>query len=319
LSLFDQTDIRNFPILQQSRDSVFSFVNGESVQGIDELIRQTIRNPRNELKVNFESFVSVPGRFPLLKYCRFGISSNLHRAVTEHDLAQLIELLSGHYIQMNSFIDDKNEYGKTALHLACSNKDTPVAIPRALIENNASLFLRDAAGKIPLFYAIESDFIEIVKLMIEKSRDVIQMKDSLTLEVPLHVAAKLGKLEIVKILIENNASQCSRNRNGKFPIEVAADNKHGNVVKFLEFRRPNSIKHALSHGRLSREASIALLFKKREEMTRLNENDETIAGIFLLRYSETINKNVITMLVGSLVKNYEISKTVSKDGCLEAS
>jgi ankyrin repeat protein len=54
-----------------------------------------------------------------------------------------------------------------------------------MIDNDASLLLRDASGKIPLFYAIENGLNEIVQMMILKNRDVIQVKDSITFDVPL--------------------------------------------------------------------------------------------------------------------------------------
>ena len=303
--------MRNFPIEQHGKDAIFSFINGKSVHGLDELIRICLESDDKHLKTNLKSFVFVGCQYPPLKDCKYGMTTYLHNAVMNHSLSQTSRLLSTKHLPTNFCIDDKDEKGKTALHFACSYKEIDLEIPKLLIEKNASLFLRDVQGKIPFFYAIENDLLEIVKLMIDKDRDVIQMKDIETLEVPLHAAARLGKFEVVKILLDNNASLYPVNIDGRSPIELAAHNNHAEIVKFLQFRRGKSIKHAWSHGRISRETAASLLIEKRNELRKQNITESEIAGLFLLRFSENINKNVITMLKSDDIKNYEISCTVS--------
>lgn len=259
--------------------------------------------------VSLKSFVFVKGDHPPLKYCKFGLNGPLHDAVLKNDLSQVTLLLSS----TNDCIDDKNKEGKTALHLACIKNEIDSNIPKLLIDRNASLFLRDASGKIPFLYAVEQGQREIVKMMILKDRNVIQVRSSETCEVALHVASRTGNIKIVEMLTKNNAALFTVNNIGEFPIKLAADNKHANVVIHLSSlsQKQKNVQQNWSHGRMTRDKARSFLFYKRDELQQKNASVNMIKGIFLIRFSQKVNKNVITMLVGDEICNYEIQLTVS--------
>lgn len=164
-------------------------------------------------------------------------------------------------------------------------------------------------------------------MLISANKNLIQIRNSETGLVPLHLAAKAGNLEIIKFLLTNKAPHLPRTTCGLFPKDFAQ--RDSGVVELLSEFKPliSTYRSKWDHGTLDRKEAFRLLFEKREELYEklkeeypLGENpyvntskekDELISGLFLVRLSERNNGNVITMLHNDEIKNYRIEKVVS--------
>lgn len=166
--------------------------------------------------------------------------------------------------------------------------------------------------------------------------------------VPLHEAAKHGNLSAVEELLLANAPLLPRTAMGEFPIDLAKEYQHQDVVSFLESYKLPAAKSCRSqwyHGTLRREEAVELLqeyannLQKQQQLLEqsLSNDLETIddgsdrkdesnpeqttvtdlsSGAFLIRISERKNTGfgyVLTMLYNNVVKNFIISQSVRID------
>lgn len=54
------------------------------------------------------------------------------------------------------------------------------------------------------------------------------------LQTPLHLAAERGNMEMVKLLIQSKADMALRDNNGNTPLDLAEQNGHEEVAKYLK-------------------------------------------------------------------------------------
>lgn len=145
---------------------------------------------------------------------------------------------------------------------------------------------------------------------------------------PLHEAAKHGNLDVVKELLGVKAPLLPRTSMGEFPIDLAKEANHTEVVSFLEDYKlgtANTFKSQWYHGTLTREEAIEVLKRfaasMQKEKTELLEKDASkskeiidTSGCFLVRFSERKNVGsgyVLTLLFDNVAKNFIISQSVS--------
>lgn len=143
--------------------------------------------------------------------------------------------------------------------------------------------------------------------------------------VPLHEAAKHGNLEAVKELLSVHVPLLPRTSIGEFPIDLAKEANHEDVVGFLDaykLRPANTFKSQWYHGTLSREEAVEVLKSYADNLKESLEKDQTtatnididVSGCFLVRFSErkSIGSGyVLTLLYDNVVKNFIISQSVS--------
>lgn len=308
LSCYTGRCLSHYSIRQHANDSFFS-INDRMVpiQGLDEFIKFFQEND-TEKGVSLVSFIFPRGSLPPVEFCKQGNKGPLHNAVLNNDIVEFTEVLRSEICR----IDSKDSKGRTPLHLCCMNPVIDMEIPMTLIEEGAAIVVRDWAGFTPFMYACQQGHIDLVGIMIKNNKNIIQMKNSKSYDVALHYAAKEGKLKVVKILLRNKAALRPRNKDGKFPIDLAADGKHHQVVMYLNSYRPNitTNRENWDHGTLCRDKAQSRLIMKRNELQSLNHYDMA-EGLFLIRFSTTINNYVISMLNKDEVMNYEIKTSVS--------
>ena len=90
-------------------------------------------------------------------------------AVRGNNINKVIELVK-QGIDVNSV--DKNNYNKTALHIAAEMgyKD----ILELLIKDRANINIQDDFGDVPLHVAVDNDHRELAKILIENNSDYIE-------------------------------------------------------------------------------------------------------------------------------------------------
>ena len=97
-------------------------------------------------------------------------------------------------------------------------------------------------GRLPLWVAIKNGHTEIVKLLIEFDKGVLDTKNNLGWT-PLHWAAFIGWEKVVDQLLSYSYSKPLDN-NGRTPLWWAKHNGHVSVVKLLEnYRSPQWISY----------------------------------------------------------------------------
>lgn len=158
---------------------------------------------------------------------QYGKTNLLHRATKESSLKVVSEMLKSGY----SNIDAKNQEGQTAVHLACQIQQE--AILQQLIEAGANLTGRDIRGDTPLHYACRNANEAMTRLLLEQHVNV-QARNNTNGFVPLHEAAKCGNIQAVRLLLEERAPLLPRANDGQFPIDLAREFGHTEVVKYLE-------------------------------------------------------------------------------------
>ncbi|NOZ22024.1 MAG: hypothetical protein GXP25_13160 [Planctomycetes bacterium] len=124
-------------------------------------------------------------------------------------------------------VNEKNEYGITALHLAAKagNKD----IARLLIEKGANVNARTIYGCTPLDHAADK---EVAELLISKGADV-KAVSSFAAMTPLHWAASRGNKEVAEALLTAKADMETRDKYGSTPLHLAASNGAKEVGEVL--------------------------------------------------------------------------------------
>lgn len=115
----------------------------------------------------------------------------------------------------------------------------------------------------------------------------VQIRNTESGEVPLHVAASEGHFEVIKILLAFNAPVNPRTKSGLVPAQLAKIRRHRKCAAFLESYKcptPEISQKQFYHGTLDRQES-----EQKIKQFKLEK------GVFLVRYSERKNANVLTL------------------------
>jgi len=100
-----------------------------------------------------------------------------------------------------------------------------------LLSSGANVNFVDTKKWTPIFHAIQSNQIEMVKTLLRSGADV-NVLDS-TKAAPIHWAAYGGESEMLRILIANGADKNALDERGLNPITIAAQLRHVDVVRML--------------------------------------------------------------------------------------
>ncbi|XP_008447612.2 uncharacterized protein LOC103490026 [Cucumis melo] len=116
-----------------------------------------------------------------------------------HGHLEFTQLLLDHNPQLAAEVD---AFQRTPLHIACSNNGD-MEIIRALLEKNTSACLvQDLSGLIPLHYAVISENIEMMELLIKARPQSVLMKlNNNNGKTVLHLCVEGNHLEGMKLLI----------------------------------------------------------------------------------------------------------------------
>lgn len=121
--------------------------------------------------------------------------------------------------------------GTPIFYHAINNENMDIL--KALYDRGANLADTEGVFKrTPLQLAFELRRVNVLRLLIDRGANVneVAVFDGNT---PLHLAAELGYLEITKKLVEKGAKTAVRNGGGKSALELARDNGHREVEKYL--------------------------------------------------------------------------------------
>jgi len=134
-----------------------------------------------------------------------------------------------HVIANGAKVDEKSEYGESALMVAASNDNYDTVI--ALIEKGATVDERNGYGRTALMLAASVGHTEMVQLLIDKRAPIYATDDYGC--TALMLSAEGGCTETVQVLIDKGADIYATDRSGVTALMYAADEGHAETVNML--------------------------------------------------------------------------------------
>ncbi len=132
-------------------------------------------------------------------------------------------------IKSGEDVDDRNEFGQTALMLACFLGD--VDNIQSLLKSNASVKNKSRDGKFPIHYAILSQSLECVEMILNAGGKNNGKDDDGNS--PFLLGVLSSSLPILKLLIKYDPILNIRNKEGEGAIALAVRTNNLDVIKFL--------------------------------------------------------------------------------------
>lgn len=149
---------------------------------------------------------------------------NLDRSFARHSLTILLEK-----IKDGADVDERNEYGQTALMLASLLSELDVS--QFLLKKQASVKNKAKDGKFPLHFAVLSGEASAVKSILAAGGKT-NSKDEEG-NAPLHLAVLSGKLDVLQALMESQPMISTRNKSGEGIVALAVKSQNIEILKFL--------------------------------------------------------------------------------------
>lgn len=169
--------------------------------------------------------------------------SILHFAAMKSDI-NMVKLILRCFPSLKNTLDHKS---RLPLHRAIRHKRFDVC-GNELIDCR-TINQKNCYGESPLFYAIRTNDIKAVQLLLEQGAD-IHLIDNAGNAV-LHVAALYASTEVAKFLMRKRALLDPKNKSNELPIHYAVQNKNfsGEMTQLFLDVDPSSINHADSMNR----------------------------------------------------------------------
>lgn len=191
----------------------------------------------------FDSITSTNGRFEKLLNNR---GHNVNAVNDEGNSLLYVAAEKNQIDKINFLLDNgadiniKNERGATPLNAAC-DKNALEAV-QLLIDRGADVNTRTNRGSTPLVCAatgkgctllntvafnITYDFTNVAEILLDNGADV-------NLQNPLLIATRAGNLKMVKLLLAKGANINATDNTGQNVLQIAEQQGHTNIVKFLK-------------------------------------------------------------------------------------
>jgi uncharacterized protein len=156
---------------------------------------------------------------------------SLFDAIYDYDFSMVKEI-----IKNNSDINQTNEYGYSALHIASSKGLEEIAI--FLIEHGINVNLQDPNGQTVLHYAAVYNQLKLAKAALSNGGD-LSIEDMHGNQ-PLWTAVfndkgRNDRVEFVKMYIENGADENHKNKVAKSPKDIVMIASYNNLKLFMKF------------------------------------------------------------------------------------
>ena len=127
------------------------------------------------------------------------------------------------------WIHGRNSQGLTPLHVAAASNY--LGIVKFLIDRSVDLNPASSFRSTPLHLAAAKGNMEVVELLIERGAEVD--KPNKIGGTPLHAAANFGHPKVIATLSKAGANVHGKNDAGETPLHRAAENNHSDSIKLL--------------------------------------------------------------------------------------
>lgn len=145
-------------------------------------------------------------------------------------IAILIALSCFHGQVLANYIDIKDQYGKTSLHIAAQAGDSKAV--QSLSQAGADINIRDEFGTTPLIEASRCGHDQIVQMLIQAGADA-NACDQLG-DTPITAASYHGHDKVVQSLIQAGASINAKDASGHTALIWAKSEGHDHIVAILK-------------------------------------------------------------------------------------
>ncbi|KAL1464172.1 hypothetical protein WDU94_003844, partial [Cyamophila willieti] len=297
LSVLSQGEVVHYQIRRHGEDAFFSIDEQTIIHGLETLIEYYQEDEGKGLICCLTKFVIKDP--PPNDSRRHGRSNVLHRATKAGEYNVILTLLQSPRYGNIQTLEAKDENGQTAIHLASEYGHDEIL--RTFIRWNANVNCRDTEGCTPLHYACQRNLPSTVRMLITVGKANVQLRNTKTGWVPLHVAAYMGHKDVVLVLLSLDTPVRPRTQNKETPTDLARDRGHYEVERILQHYKcapAKSNKKDWYHGTLARVEAVSILQR--------NGNKD---GSFLVRISPRERKTyVLTMVCAEFVYNFQIKK-----------
>ncbi|KAJ5077570.1 pote ankyrin domain [Anaeramoeba ignava] len=226
----------------------------------------------------------------------------LHIAIRS-DQYEICQLLIKKGIRIN---EQEGETSLSALHISVISKKEKFV--KLLIQELADPTLKDQKGWTPLHWAMHLNYTEIVSILCESSKNIIEIADP-DGYLPLHVGVVANSIEACEYLIKKYKIKnfYTKNKEGFTPVHLAA--KYGHVEMLEMFS-----KLKLKLKSFSKEKSNALHYA--------SENGKILAVEFLvdhgLSMKSTNAKRKTPLTLAQMNKHHEVCTLLIEKGARSA-
>lgn len=156
----------------------------------------------------------------------------LHLAVEMGETAVVKVLLNAEGLHIPSYVNTWDFGGLTPLHIACFSGNKGAAI--LLVDAGARLDALDNYKRTPLLFAVLNGDAELTELLLENGADPdIRADVPEKGTAPLHIAAEKNNLDIARLLVEAGADINVWNDYGRTPADIAYAKANDEVAIFL--------------------------------------------------------------------------------------
>ncbi|EAY04057.1 ankyrin repeat protein, putative [Trichomonas vaginalis G3] len=206
-----------------------------------------------------------------------------------------------YFLSFGLNINEKDEYGKTALHIAAMNNKKETA--KVLISLGANVNEKTKNGQTALHIAAMNNKKETAKVLISLGANVNEKtKNGQT---ALHIAAMNNKKETAKVLISLGANVNEKTKNGQTALHIAAMNNKKETAEVLISLGAN-VNEKTKNGQTA--LHIAAMNNKKETAKVLislgaNVNEKTKNGQTALHIAAMNNKKETAKVLISLGAN----------------
>ncbi|GFR24112.1 ankyrin-3 [Trichonephila clavata] len=136
--------------------------------------------------------------------------------------------------EVKMYVDDKDAFGKTSLHIASENGWTEGV--QTLVKYKASITLKDFFGFSALHLAILKNNFDVALILLEMESNV-DGNEAFGSMTALHLAAKVGNVCLLNTLLERNADVTRKSCHHFTPLHFAVESGNLEIVKYLIERR----------------------------------------------------------------------------------
>ncbi|MFW2600358.1 ankyrin repeat domain-containing protein [Aliarcobacter butzleri] len=126
--------------------------------------------------------------------------------------------------------NEQDSRGWTPLMIASAERNKEIV--ELLLEYGADPNIKNYLNRTALNYSSRYGFIEIVKLLLKNGANP-NIDNIINENSPLMAASEFGHLGVVKLLIEYGADVSSKCFNNRTALDLAEENKHGDIAKVL--------------------------------------------------------------------------------------
>ena len=283
-----------------------------ALNGRDQVVQELIRagadvNGKDDIKQTALHWASRSGHSSVIKtLAEAGANLNVQDGVV--GMTPLMEAAAhGHdqvvqeLIRAGADMNRKDNYKRTALHLASRCWWGQSSVIKTLAEAGANLNVQDGLGEwgmTPLMWAAYRGHANVVVELIRAGADVsvVSSREYLSSvaagSTALHFAAKWNSIECGVLLVEAGADMRARNKKSKFPLDLASSRFRRAIQQAQSFstKRIVAVIGEAEHGKSTLIAALqaegnSLLKKFTNKFTKVQDISNRTTGVETVQFS----------------------------------